>query len=1001
MDISTLDVAKLLTTNALLSAAAALVMVVALCTRKTYPGFGFWTAGVAGLALGAALMVPNLAPLNAVTRTLRVAMLLGGMLMILRGMLRFRGHRVGWWLEGLVALSFVTVFSTIDANDFSMRQVIYGGYVCLLSLAIGFVTLYRRPAHFGSNDIMLVVWLCIYAFLWLVRVIHELSETHQQATTTLEFIQRFGTFYAIAQILTAQLVTLTLISMNSQRIEFEYQTGEERLREREETLREIGDNLPGGFIYQYALHEGETRIHHVSAGIFQILGVTAETAMANPSTVLGGFTPQSQAQHEEAQVRSARELRVFSEILEYQRADGQLRSLLVQATPHREPNGVTVWNGVAIDITEKRQQEAELIHYRNRLEQLVEARTAELEKAKKAAEAANVAKGSFLANMSHEIRTPLNAVIGLSYLTLQTELTDRQRDHLQKIQSASRHLLGLLNDILDFSKIEANKLELEHIDFDLAQVLDNVHTQIAERAHGKGLALRIDLAPEVPRQLLGDPLRLGQVLINFANNAVKFTERGSVTLRVHKTADRGDTVLLRFEVQDTGIGMDGSQIERLLTSFQQADNSTTRKYGGTGLGLAISKSLAQLMGVDVGVQSTLGDGSTFWLEVPLGLGQLRAVPPLLPPPPPPDAGAAEKLRRAEILLVEDNPLNQEVALALLGLLGVRAELAADGAQALAMVRDRPYDLVLMDLHMPVMDGLSATQAIRQLPARDRMPILAMTASAFASDRQLCLDAGMNDYLAKPIDPEQLRQKLLQWLPDWQADASTPRPAARTDPVGTGTNAADVGFPPMPDIPGLDTVLGLRQAQQQTSLYQQLLRRFVQDQGDTPARLAGAIAAQRWDEALRLAHTTKGVAAQIGARAVRDRAAALEIALRNQAGPTRVESLHADLTHALQALIAALDQALADAHRPDTRGAEHTKKLEDAAVQESTLTKDWPVLREQLLTLLGANDVQSLDLAEQAQALLRTALGGADARAFTEALENFDFAAAQALLQRHE
>ncbi len=387
--------------------------------------------------------------------------------------------------------------------------------------------------------------------------------------------------------------------------------------------------------------------------------------------------------------------------------------------------------------------------------------------AKEAAEAANRAKSTFLANMSHELRTPMNAIMGMTSIVLRHTEDPKLRDQLGMIDNASQHLLSVINDILDISKIEAERLTLEESNFMLGEVLDNLTSLIGHKAADKGLQLRSDLPPEIARLALrGDPLRLGQILLNLNANAVKFTEVGTVTLRVRLVEENPADVLLRFEVQDTGIGISPEDQKRLFTAFEQADSSMTRKYGGTGLGLTISKRLAKLMGGDIGAESQLGVGSTFWFTV--WLGKAPAANTALPPEPTISRQAADERILDEyagtrILLAEDEPINQEVSRGLLEEAGLLVDLAEDGVVAVAMAKQNRYALILMDMQMPNMNGIDATRAIRALPGYTETPILAMTANAFNEDRRVCIEAGMNDHISKPVDPDKMFKTLLKWL----------------------------------------------------------------------------------------------------------------------------------------------------------------------------------------------------------------------------------------------
>lgn len=772
--------------------------------------------------------------------------------------------------------------------------------------------------------------------------------------------------------------------------------------------------------------------------------------------------------------------------------------------------------GITHDITEAKRIQAELSQAREHLEEQVSQRTAQLREAKEAAEAAALAKANFLANMSHEIRTPMNAVLGMAHLALAADPPPKVRDYLRKIMLSGQHLLGIINDILDFSKIDAGKMDIEKVEFDLETVFQSAMGMISERCSQKGIELVLDMPSNVPRRLVGDPLRTEQALVNYLNNAVKFTDRGEIILRVRLEDRRTEEITLRFEVHDTGVGIDSQKRAQLFQAFQQVDSSTTRKYGGTGLGLAITKRLAEAMGGEVGVESELGAGSTFWFsarfsvatsaseESPIGkaaglcrvlvvddnlharesaAGMLQSMgflsramasgldalaeisraagagepydvlvvdwkmphmdgialaqkakelslepPPriimltandenelraaasglnisaVLPKPltmsrlfdglsqalgysPPENAkqgreGAgpkvlAQAIQGARALVVEDNELSQEVAVGILKELGLQADVACNGAEAIDMIARQKYDVVLMDVQMPVMDGITATQRMRQDHRYDDLPIIAMTASVMQSDRDKCLVAGMNDHVSKPIEPGDLLNKLLRWVVPVPEGLS---PSAGVIAVDKG---ATTGVEIPAEIPGLDTAQGLRRVLDNKVLYLSLLSKFASGQRSAADQIGGAMTAGDWALAERLAHSLKSVSGSIGAAQIADVSATLEAALRERRSMSEIDSLLAELKARVVEMTDALSTALlVEAPRMDTEV--------DQVDLEAVCTR--------MAALLSQSDAEASEVLRNKSALLAAAFPKDYSKLKAE-VDAFDFEAALSTLKQ--
>jgi PAS domain S-box-containing protein len=721
------------------------------------------------------------------------------------------------------------------------------------------------------------------------------------------------------------------------------------------------------------------------------------------------------------------------------------RTYLATSFPLRDGAGLIGGvGGIATDISERKQAELELDLYRHNLERLVEQRTSELAASKEAAESATQAKSAFLANMSHEIRTPMNAIVGLTYLLRRSSRSPDEQEKLRKISDAAQHLLSIINDILDISKIESGKLTLEETDFDLDSLLVNrVFNLVSDRAQSKGLEIIVDIDPTAPQSLRGDPMRFSQLILNYTSNAIKFTEQGTIILRARMVEENAASILLRFEVQDSGVGIDPQQLPRLFESFQQSDSSTTRKYGGTGLGLAINRHLAAIMGGEVGAASQPGIGSTFWFTARLGKSanskerrlnaQLQGARALVvddssdarevlsmilvnlglrvataeggeaaiaaiaaadrqsdpfdmliidwrmphldgmatarrvtelnlsrPPtyimvtafdepdlkeeaaqlgfasvlakpvtastlhdtltamveggsqlrsPSPTQASAAERALRSQhrgkrLLLAEDNLVNREVTLELLRDVGLEADVANNGVEAVAKAKRNAYDLVLMDMQMPEMDGLEATRSIRALPAWGRTPIIAMTANAFGEDRSACLAAGMDDHLGKPAAPADLYAMLLNWLNKAGAGVS---PGLSKEPADVSQQKGD-RCTEQEALPSIDVPKLLAQVKHNTAFFRRLLHLAATEHRDDAARLIDSAARGDFGKAFEIAHHIKGTASQIDAMSLFACASGAEAKWRHgeSVDTTQLEAL----TGSLNGLLAEIDLYLA-------------------------------------------------------------------------------------------
>ncbi|WP_144290024.1 PAS domain-containing protein [Ideonella sp. A 288] len=728
------------------------------------------------------------------------------------------------------------------------------------------------------------------------------------------------------------------------------------LVERERFVRTVADNQPGMLAYWGV----DLRCRFANRAYREWFGRSeAEMDGIALDELLSGERLAYNKRLVEAMMRGERQ-----HYQSVQRAmDGRVMHGLATLVPDMVDGQVVGGLVLISDITEVKQGELELQRLND-----------ELTLSRDRAEAANRAKSAFLANMSHEIRTPLNAILGLTHLLRRDSHDQRESERLGKVTDAATHLLEVISDVLDLSKIESGRLELEQVDFSLSQLVSRALSLVAERAQAKGLALTADVVG-LPDALQGDPTRLSQALLNLLTNAVKFTDQGSILLHCEALQSDGDALLARFTVRDTGVGIPADKVGTLFDTFVQADPSTTRRFGGTGLGLAITRRLAELMDGEVGVRSVPGQGSEFWFtaRLQLGTGHDEAAAAAASIAPDTEAMLRQFHAGARILVAEDNPVNQEVAVELLQSVGMVVDVADNGAEAIARARQGHYDLVLMDVQMPVMDGLQAAQALRTLPETADVPIVAMTADAFGESRQACLAAGMNGHVSKPVDPALLYEALRRWLP---TRGLTPAPAPSA--AAPTAEARQAGA----SIPGLDMVQALQYLGGRTDVYQRVLRQFAQHYGESIDEVSQGLESGDSAHARAMAHSIRGAAASIGAQALAALAGNLETALADAGSDDDLRPAGRVLAQALRATVSAIEDNLAPEAPVATAPA-------DADALVASL--------DELERLLAVGDYQSVALHRDLADGLRK-FAGPEAAEIGARLRRFDFDGALAALR---
>jgi PAS domain S-box-containing protein len=698
--------------------------------------------------------------------------------------------------------------------------------------------------------------------------------------------------------------------------------------------------------------DGGMALEYVSPRFCELCGLNREDILRDVGVVFASAHPDDR----EGFIRLNREV---AHSLHPFRWEGRFivgtetRWLRIESEPTPLPNGDSLWNGIIMDETERHNINAALVEARS------------------VAEAASNAKSEFLANMSHEIRTPMNAIIGFTQLALDSEPAPGQQKYLSRIKTSSATLLGIINDILDYSKIDAGRLDLECVDFDLEKTLRDITRLFLPQVREKGLGFAMDIAPDVPRFLTGDPLRLGQVLSNLISNAVKFTERGELrgTVEVAGRDDAG--IVLRFTVRDTGIGLTKDQIDRLFQPFTQADSSITRRYGGTGLGLTISRRLVELMHGTIDVSSTQGEGSTFIFTARFAPGAKTGdAPAVQAAPDTTPYHMADSIRGARILLVEDNEVNREVAREFLVKAGFSVTIAHNGVEGVRLAATTGFDAVLMDLHMPEMDGFEASRRIRGLPGGETIPIIAMTAAVMENDKQACTAAGMNDHVAKPIVAQELLGTLLKWIAPGHRNTVTVEHVAVPDET-------------LPVIHGMDVRLALSRLGGNRILFDTLLAHLAEQTHDAVPQIRADLAAGRSGEAAGRLHTLRGAVGNFSAMEIVDLSAQAEEAMRHS-NMEIVPALLARLEPALGLLVSEIRRYL------DSGGCGGNDHGGSAVLDDAALTG--------LMTELEAHNINAVTRFSELRQAFTERYGETATERMAAAIDRLRFAEAISLLK---